>query len=156
MRITKPSLVIIGVVVICTIGTFLLIYSTTQQTRRIEQARDELLMISNAVENYRDEWGMYPEEGQSATEILLNLSTPVRGGGPLLLNLWQGKNETPRDPWGREYCMESGNWNTPPRFYSVGPNGIDERMEIGSDDVRITRKTKPNKPQMATPRKPSD
>lgn len=137
MRIAKPRLMMIGAAATCVLGACLWLYHSTQQSRRIVQARNELVMISDAVENYHNEWGSYPEEKQSATEILVTLSTPAHGGGPLLLNMWQGKNEKPQDPWGRAYCMEPGNWERPPQFYSVGPNGIDDRLRPGSDDVRI-------------------
>jgi Type II secretion system (T2SS), protein G len=132
---------IIGVSAICAVLVCIWLNTHIQQSRRIDQARSELVMISKAVESHHNEWGMYPDEGQSATQILVILSTPIRGGGPLLLNLWQGKNVTPRDPWGREYCMKSGNYERPPLFYSAGPNGIDDQLHPGSDDIRIT----PNK-----------
>ena len=96
-------------------------------------------MISEAIEGFHDEWGMYPEEEQSATEILRDLSTPINGGGPLLLDLWQGDDGDRKDPWGRVYCMVRGTWERPPHFYSAGPNGIDEDCRQGSDDVRYPK-----------------
>lgn len=135
----KAHKIAVSVIAIVAVVACLWIYIDlqTQRSEKIEQAKNELAMISDAVESFNDEWGRYPLEGQSAKEVLVVLSTKIRGGCPLLLNLWQGENETPKDPWGRDYCMKSGDWDRPPVFFSAGPNGINEQMRFGSDDVTI-------------------
>lgn len=79
--------------------------SADAKQQKIQRAQFELAMIRQALAFHFTEWNRHPDTSMSASEILTMLKTPIRGGGPLLLNLWQGKEEAPKDPWGRDYCM---------------------------------------------------
>ena len=102
--------------------------------QKLLRAQHELTLIKQAISNHVIEWNGYPNESKSATETLIKLKTPIHGG-PLLLDLWQGKEDEPKDPWGRDYCMLPGSQERPPVFYSSGPNGKDEGGHAGTDDV---------------------
>lgn len=111
------------------------LWAMVTKQRKIMFAQKELAMIKLAISAHALEWNRYPDESKSANEILISLKTPLPGGGPLLLDLWQGKGEKPKDPWGHDYCMQPRSRERPPVFYSMGPNGQDDGGHTGTDDV---------------------
>ncbi|WP_294391531.1 type II secretion system protein GspG [Prosthecobacter sp.] len=128
------SMVLLAICVVTGGLVFYVHKSSAAKQQRLQQAQHELAMIKQAISSHLIEWNRYPDESKSATETLILLKTPIRGGGPLLLDLWQGEEE-PKDPWGRDYCMLPGSRERPPVFYSSGPNGKDEGGYAGTDDV---------------------
>lgn len=135
LKTHSRSIVLLAICVVTGGVVFYFHKSADAKQQKLQRAQYELAMIKQALVFHFTEWNRHPDASKSASEILSMLKTPIRGGGPLLLDLWLGEAGVPKDPWGRDYCMLPGGRDVPPVFYSPGPNGKDEQGHAGTDDV---------------------
>jgi general secretion pathway protein G len=96
-----------------------------QKMSNIRAARSQIGMLAQAVEMYRIDMGIYPDQLSDLQVQPSNLRNPEKWH-PFI------EKEIPLDPWRNEYqfqVLDNGD-----RFiiYSFGPNG----SEGGGDDIR--------------------
>lgn len=103
--------IIIGILTSLGVGG----YSLAQRAAKEGQAKADIEIIRNALEEYRIEFGAYPGDLSALTKISV--------GGDL----------NPMDPWGRDYHYASSN-----RFsYSIWSDGFD--LEDDADNIDPSR-----------------
>lgn len=94
---------------------------------KVNKAKADLQTISNALELYRLDNGVYPSTDEGLRALIEKTESGInwRDGGYLT------KRKIPKDPWGEEYVYKYDGENF--IIYSKGPNRIDENGS--GDDV---------------------